>query len=119
VFYSDHGSPGLLAMPVGTIYADKLNQTINTMKEKNMFSELVIYIEACHAGSMFENILADNIKVYATAASSPHESSWGCYCHPEDIVNGTHIRSCLGDLYSVSWMETAEVTDLTKQTVQE
>jgi len=52
------------------------------MKEKNMFSELVLYIEACHAGSMFENILAENIKVYATSASSPRESSYGCYCHP-------------------------------------
>jgi len=104
-------------MPVGNIYADKLNQTINTMKEKNMFSELVIYIEACHAGSMFENILAENIKVYATSASSPRESSYGCYCHPQDVVNGTHIGSCLGDLYSVSWIETAEEADLRTQSV--
>ena len=114
VFYSDHGSPGLLAMPVGTVYADKLNQTINIMKDKGLFGELVLYIEACHSGSMFENILATNTKVYGTTASNPHESSWGCYCHPEDVVNGTHIRSCLGDLYSVSWIETAEAEDLTK-----
>jgi len=85
-----------------------------------MFDKLVLYIEACHSGSMFENILDPSIKVYATTASTPHESSWGCYCHPEDIVNGVHIRSCLGDLYSVSWIETAEDknVDLRSQTVQ-
>jgi legumain len=54
---------------------------------------------------MFNNLLPPNINVYATSASSPTESSWGCYCPPQDKVNGKSIGSCLGDLYSVNWME--------------
>jgi len=64
-----------------------------------------VYIESCESGSMFNNMLPKNINVYATSASSPTESSWGCYCPPQDMVDGKRIGSCLGDLYSVNWME--------------
>jgi len=51
------------------------------------------------------------------SASSPSESSWGCYCNPDDVIAGKHIGSCLGDLFSVSWMEHSDATDLTKCTL--
>lgn len=57
---------------------------------------------------MFNNVLPANINVYATSASSPDESSWGCYCPPQDMVNGKRIGSCLGDLYSVNWLEDSD-----------
>jgi len=45
----------------------------------------------------------------------------GCYCPPEDSVDGTSVGSCLGDLYSVNWMEDADKqTPLgMKETLQE
>jgi legumain len=46
--------------------------------------------------------------VYVTTASNAKESSWGTYCPPDDSVDGTHLKSCLGDLYSVNWMENAD-----------
>jgi len=67
-----------------------------------------VYIESCESGSMFNNLLPKNINVYATSASSPTESSWGCYCPPQDKVNGKSIGSCLGDLYSVNWLEDSD-----------
>jgi len=67
-----------------------------------------VYIESCESGSMFNNLLPKNINVYATSASSPTESSWGCYCPPQDKINGKSIGSCLGDLYSVNWMEDSD-----------
>lgn len=76
-----------------------------------MYSEMVLYIEACESGSMFEGILADDINVYAITAANAEESSWGTYCYPDDMVNGVHINSCLGDLFSVNWMEDAEASD--------
>jgi len=75
------------------------------MHQRNMYAKMVVYIESCESGSMFNNLLAKNIGVYATSASSPTESSWGCYCPPQDMVDGKRIGSCLGDLYSVNWME--------------
>ena len=109
VFFTDHGAPGLIAFPSTYLYADKLHATIKTMNSKKMYNEMVMYIEACESGSMFENILEDNLNVYAVSASNSHESSWGTYCPPQDSVKGVHMRTCLGDLFSVNWMENADM----------
>lgn len=66
---------------------------------------MVVYMEACESGSMFEKILKKDINVYAVSAANGKESSWGTYCHPDDKINGKHVGSCLGDLFSVNWME--------------
>lgn len=107
--FSDHGAPGLLAFPSGTLYADQFNNALKTMNTKKMYKEMVIYIEACESGSMFENILPDNINIYALSASNSHESSWGTYCSPNDKVKGVSLRTCLGDLFSVNWMENSDL----------
>ena len=46
--------------------------------------------------------------IFATTAANAKESSWGMYCPPHDKVNGKSIGSCLGDLYSVNWMEDSD-----------
>jgi len=86
------------------------------MHEYAMYEKMVIYIETCESGSMFDGLLANNINVYATTASNPTESSWAAYCYPDDSVNGTHLNSCLGDLYSVSWMEDTDSQDPSVET---
>jgi legumain len=83
-----------------------------------MYEKMVIYIEACESGSMFDGILKDNINVYATTAANDEESSWGTYCPPDDAINGVHINSCLGDLYSVNWMEDTEANDVSIETLE-
>ena len=106
--FADHGAPGLIAFPNEYLYAPDLNQTINYMHENKRYSEMVLYIEACESGSMFDGILANDINVYAVTAANPDESSWGTYCPPDDMVHGVEINSCLGDLFSVNWMEDAD-----------
>ena len=61
---------------------------------------------------MFQN-LPTNTKIYALSAANPTESSWGTYCSPDDVVGGQHIGSCLGDLFSVSFVEDTENNDIT------
>jgi len=109
--FADHGAPGLIAFPNEYLYAPDLNQTINYMHENKRYNEMVLYIEACESGSMFENILANDINVYAVTAANADESSWGTYCPPDDMVHGVEINSCLGDLFSVNWMEDADKTN--------
>merc|ERR1711916_235010 len=41
------------------------------------------------------------------------------YCGTEANVNGKSINSCLGDLFSVSWMEDADAVDTTKESLEE
>jgi hypothetical protein len=66
---------------------------------------------------MFESLPA-NLNIYVTTASTPDESSWGTYCPPNDIVNGITIGTCLGDEYSVAWLEDADLKNSMKETLQ-
>lgn len=109
VYYTDHGAVGIVAMPVGpNLYATDLNVALQAMYDAKSYNKLVFYLEACESGSMFEGLLPANINIYTTTASNAEESSWGTYCSPDDMVNGVHLNSCLGDLYSVVWMENSD-----------
>jgi len=87
------------------------------MHAKKMYKEMVVYIEACESGSMFQNILTDKLNIYAVTAANSNESSWGTYCSPHDMVNGKHINSCLGDLFSVNWLENSEANNAKTETL--
>eukprot|EP00178_Gracilaria_changii_P003725 TRINITY_DN1561_c0_g1_i1.p1 TRINITY_DN1561_c0_g1~~TRINITY_DN1561_c0_g1_i1.p1 ORF type:complete len:409 (+),score=68.46 TRINITY_DN1561_c0_g1_i1:136-1227(+) len=102
--FADHGAPGLIAFPSSYLYATDLLAAFNVMHQNNMYSKLIYYLEACESGSMFTNLPTD-INIYATTAANDHESSWGFYCGSEAVVQGKNIGSCLGDLYSITWME--------------
>ena len=69
------------------------------------FKDMVIYMEACEAGSMFQGLLTDDLNVYATTAANAEESSWGVYCPGLAPGPPSEFDTCLGDLYSVAWME--------------
>ena len=86
--FADHGAPGLIAFPNEYLYANDLNSTITFMHQNKMYKEMVLYIEACESGSMFDGILS------------------------------VEINSCLGDLFSVNWMEDAEKYDPSKETLE-
>lgn len=86
---------------------------IQFMWDNKMYSKLVYYLEACESGSMFAN-LPKTIKVYATSASNATESSWAYYCGSDATVGGINIGSCLGDLYSIVWMEDTDLGSKTE-----
>lgn len=88
------------------------------------FPAQVLYIEACESGSMFDGLLERYISVLGVTASNAWESSWGTYCpswppvpqppspSPSPLPD-MGMGTCLGDLFSVAWMENAETGDLT------
>jgi legumain len=116
MYIANHGAHGLVAFPNKEIlYADDFAKAMKTMHDKGMYSEMVIYMEGSNSGSMFEDVLPDNIKIYGMAASGAKESAFGTYCYPDDKVNGEHIGTCLGDVFSVNWIEDTEKSDLTKE----
>jgi len=119
VFFSDHGAPGLVAFPRGELYADQLNTAFESMHSTNMYKQMVFYLETCESGSMFDGHLKDNLNIYAVTAANPTESSWGTYCYPNDLVNGKHMGTCLGDLFSVNWMENADSVSPNSETLEE
>ena len=56
---------------------DKFDKQLNTLHL--MYNELEFYLEACESGSMFENLLEDELSIFATTAANPHESSFAYY----------------------------------------
>jgi len=108
VNFVDHGATGIIAFPTGEMTSKQLKTTLTTMHTKKMYSKLVFYLEACESGSMFAGSLDPTIGIYATTAANAEESSWGTYCPPDDKVDGKSLGSCLGDLYSINWMENAD-----------
>ena len=88
------------------------------MKTKGMFKELVFYLETCESGSMFPNITEED-GIYALTASNATLSSWGAYCGSEAVVDGKNIGSCLGDLFSINWMQDTEGHDPAVETLSQ
>jgi len=117
--FVDHGGVGLIAFPNQPyLYANDLIDALQTMHNKKLYKELVFYVEACESGSMFKK-LPDNLNIYVTTAANAKESSWGTYCPPNDVVNGKKMGTCLGDLYSVNWMENSETSNLKTETLEQ
>ena len=119
LYYIDHGGDNIVEMPDGPfLTARELVQTIVTMHEEGKYGKLVYYLEACESGSMWQTLPTD-INAYALSSTYPDESSWGTYCPPnDDIVDGVHIGSCLGEVWSCFWLEQDDVADLTTLTLQ-
>jgi legumain len=62
-------------------------------------------VEACESGSIFEGLLPKNINIYATTASNAVENSWAAYCPGDHPSVPSEYETCLGDVYSISWLE--------------
>lgn len=107
--FVDHGGPGIVAFPNGPfLHASDLGSALQKMQTNKMFGELLFYMEACESGSMFPNLKTDS-KVFAVTASNAQESSWGTYCGADALVDGKNVGSCLGDLFSIAWMEDTDL----------
>ncbi|CEF69923.1 Legumain [Strongyloides ratti] len=102
VYYADHGAYGILGLPNGVIQRDNIMATLNKMNQDKKFRKLVFYIEACESGSIFENLETD-VNIFGVTASFGNESSYAAYC------SGDHGLPCLGDEFSVNWIENSQV----------
>ncbi|KAG6532673.1 hypothetical protein ZIOFF_006523 [Zingiber officinale] len=120
VFYSDHGGPGILGMPTYPyLYSDELVDVLKKKHALGSYKSLVFYLEACESGSIFEGLLPEDINIYATTASNAYESSWGTYCPGDRFRPPPEFYTCLGDLYSVSWMEDSDIHNLQTETLKQ
>uniref|UniRef100_A0A3Q7HN78 Legumain prodomain domain-containing protein n=1 Tax=Solanum lycopersicum TaxID=4081 RepID=A0A3Q7HN78_SOLLC len=86
------GVVGGSAMPSGElIYADELFNMLKKKHASGTYDRLVIYLEACESGSMFDGILPKGLNIYAMTASKPDENSFATYCG-----DGTPDHPCFG-----------------------
>lgn len=52
-----------------------------------------------------QGMIDDSLTIYATTAANAFESSWGTYCPGMQPGPGSEFTTCLGDLYSVAFLE--------------
>lgn len=57
--------------------------------------------------------------IYATTAANARESSWGTYCPGQSPAPPPEFSTCLGDLYSVAFLEDDDAADRRHETLQE
>ncbi|GAB2284826.1 hypothetical protein Dimus_019279 [Dionaea muscipula] len=120
IYYSDHGGPGVLGMPTNPyLYADDLMDALKKKHASGTYKSLVFYLEACESGSIFQGLLPEGLNIYATTAANAEESSWGTYCPGEEPGPPPEYETCLGDLYSVAWMEDSEKHNLQTETLHQ
>ncbi|KAI3691664.1 hypothetical protein L6452_31465 [Arctium lappa] len=120
VYYSDHGAAGVLGMPAGPlVYANDFINVLKTMHASQTYDKMVIYLESCQSGSIFEGLLPTDLNIYVTTASNKQENSFGTYCPGMNPPPPPGFDTCLGDLYSISWMEDSESEDLHKETLEQ
>ncbi|KAL7611106.1 hypothetical protein Lser_V15G09720 [Lactuca serriola] len=120
LYYSDHGGPGVLGMPnMPYLVAKDLIEVLKKKHDMGTYKEMVIYLEACESGSIFEGMLPEDLNIYATTASSSEESSYGTYCPGMEPSPPPEYITCLGDLYSVAWMEDSETHNLKKESIEQ
>ncbi|KAA0190028.1 Hemoglobinase [Fasciolopsis buskii] len=113
IFFSDHGAENLISFPNGVLYANQLVNAIKRLKNKNRFKRATIYLEACYSGSMFQDLLQDKTKTYATTAANAKESSWATFC------KDSTLHTCLADDYSYKWMNDTVSFDIERRTLRE
>ncbi|KAL4018969.1 hypothetical protein IC575_022601 [Cucumis melo] len=120
VYYSDHGGPGVLGMPnLPFVYAMDFIEVLKKKHAAKGYKEMVIYVEACESGSIFEGIMPKDLNIYVTTASNAQESSFGTYCPGMQPAPPPEYMTCLGDLYSVAWMEDSETHNLKRETIDQ
>uniref|UniRef100_A0A061QGT2 legumain n=2 Tax=Tetraselmis sp. GSL018 TaxID=582737 RepID=A0A061QGT2_9CHLO len=119
-YFADHGAPGILGMPYGSfLYADQLVGTMANRSRADGFGKMVVYIEACESGSVFQGMNLTRSRIYATTAANAVESSWGTYCPGMEPSAPSEFNTCLGDLYSVAFLEDTEASNHRGETLQD
>ncbi|KAL2899740.1 Vacuolar-processing enzyme [Bienertia sinuspersici] len=120
IYYSDHGGPGVLGMPnMPFLYGKDFVEVLKQKHALKSYKEMVIYVEACESGSVFEGLMPEDLNIYVTTASNAVESSWGTYCPGMEPSPPPEFMTCLGDLYSIAWMEDSETHNLKKETIEQ
>ncbi|KJH49309.1 peptidase C13 family protein [Dictyocaulus viviparus] len=114
VYFTDHGGDGLIGFPKDddVVTKKQLYDALQEMHKNKKYSQLVIYLEACESGSMFDGILTSDINVYAVTAANTWEPSFGEFC------NNDMNLPCLADEFSLNWMEDSEKHDLDMENLE-
>lgn len=113
IFFDDHGTIGIFGFPSGPMYADELIDTLKEMHKNKKYKKLLFYVESCCSASMFQDILPDDIDIYAITASGFSEASYATFCGDD------RYKTCLSNQFSQNWMVHSENNNISTITVSD
>ena len=64
-----NGAPGLVEIGKEYLFAEELKETIQFMRENQMYEKMVIYAESPESGSMFAGMGYEDLRVYGVSSS--------------------------------------------------
>ncbi|KAK8809673.1 hypothetical protein WA158_000616 [Blastocystis sp. Blastoise] len=101
--YFGHGAGGFVDFPNGSsLFKDELMNTFDKMYSENKYNRIVYYMDAYQSKAMFTS-LSMNKRIYAVTGGLRTESSMAEYCG--SLIHGKKFPLCVGDEFSVRWME--------------
>ena len=56
-------------------YAGDFIKVLRQKHASKSYSEMIIYVEACESGSIFEGLMPQDLNIYVTTAANAEESS--------------------------------------------
>ncbi|XP_005099519.1 legumain [Aplysia californica] len=111
VYMIDHGGPGVFFFPSFVeMHNTDLNNALKQMHKENRYKKMVLYMEACFSGSMFEGILPKDINIYVTTSANAHEEAYMC-CWDK------FRKAYVGSVYDNAWMYNTDKANLHKETL--
>ncbi|KAI6234288.1 Legumain [Aphelenchoides fujianensis] len=113
VYFVDHGDAGVICFPDDVVTAKELNDTLAYMNAKGMFGQLLIFVDSCYSGSMFDGILPSNANIYAMTAARADQLAFFTFC---DLPV---IRVCLATTFSHGWIVNSEESDPAVETLEQ
>ena len=107
VVYFGHGAPGFLRLMDERIEKDEFQQAVRTMHDRNMYRELVLYLEGYDSSAMMEGLTGD-LNMYGVTSTYGPEFGHVMNCPPDDVVHGKHIGSCVAEDFDHFLVEALE-----------
>ncbi|XP_026771413.3 legumain-like [Pangasianodon hypophthalmus] len=104
IYLTDHGGVGIFHFPHTTLYAHDLIDTVKTMSRNGKFSKMVIYLEACHSGSMLEELPKEG-NVYAVSSCQPDEYTYAWF-------RDKQRNAFLSDVFTAHWLHHTKTVKL-------
>ena len=98
IYFTSHGMKNEIVVGDSYIVKNDFYWAIHCMHDDQKFKHLLIFLETCYSGSMFEGLTLDDGIFVITAADNNHES-YESHCPPDDVVDGKAIGACLSCLW--------------------
>ena len=111
-YFIDHGSPDVIWVEDDAVRTAHVMEAMKAAYEKKLYGKWLFYMEACHSGSMFENLPAD-WNLYVMTSSDAHHNAKMSNCPPNDYIEDKHFGCCLSGLWDNSWTSYLEANPKT------